>query len=125
MSTIHCLFQHLDDGEFEAVAALFAAEGVWHRMGVPMIGPQGVLVGLRARPSDLSTRHLVTNMVVKEAESGVTARYYVTIFEHKGAVSEAPPIALPHAIFLSTDSLVEAHGGWQFTSRSPKLVFKR
>ncbi|MFM0045590.1 nuclear transport factor 2 family protein [Paraburkholderia sediminicola] len=90
-------FVYLDDRKYDELIRLFAANGVWHRQGVTLEGPAKILDALQARPADLTTRHLLTNVVpVVESADSVQAVMYITVFADNGPQQPSPlPMALP------------------------------
>lgn len=123
--TVHQLFQHLDEGEFVEMAALFAPDGVWCRQGVDLVGPAAVLDAMRQRPAGLSTRHVVANMIVGGDAGIATARYYLTVYAHQGAPVAPLPLETPQFLFVCDDRLVGTPQGWRFARRAPRLIFAR
>ncbi len=123
--TVHQLFQFLDDGQFEQMAALFAVDGVWVRQGQNLTGPSAVLQAMLARPKGLATRHLVTNLITHGTRGVIEARYYATVFAHVGEITGPAPLSTPESIFICEDRLIETPEGWLFARRTPRHVFKR
>lgn len=123
--TVARLFHYLDARDYDAVAALFTPEGVWMRMGQKLVGQAGIRAAMAGRPATLSTRHIVSNLIADADESGVDARYYLTVFDDPDSDSGPGLLNGPSAIFLCQDRLVEMDAGWRFASRHPELVFKR
>lgn len=124
--TIARLFHCLDDGDYDGVAAQFAQDGLWVRMGKNLVGPDAVRAAMAARPPILKTRHLVTNVLADAQPDGsVAARYTITVFDALHDADGPAPLLLPSAIFATQDRLVSTDAGWRFASRQPILVFKR
>lgn len=57
-------FAALDAGDIAAVSACMAEDGVWHRQGQALRGPDQVLAALKQRPAGRVTAHLVNNLVI-------------------------------------------------------------
>ncbi len=125
--TISLFFQHLDAAEFEKLAALMAADGVWHRQGKALVGPDMVRQAMRERPKDLSTCHIVSNLVVDAVDADhAQASFYNTVFAHTGEAGEGPaPLDVPMAIYRFETSLVRVDGGWRFAKIGGRPMFRR
>lgn len=118
-------FQCLDDGRYEALSALMAQDGVWHRQGKALKGPAGVLEAMRARPAGLATRHLVSNLVVDAAtEDRADAVFYVTVYAHTGSATPAP-VELPLQIVVFRQSMTRTAEGWRIAELSSTPAFRR
>src|SRR5215472_8318781 len=75
-----------DHQEYEALAALFATEGVMHRpSGDPITGREAILQAYRARPAGRMTRHVCSNMRIT-VESADRARgiTYAVVYSATG-----------------------------------------
>lgn len=121
--TVSRFFQHLDEGEEAAGAALFTEDGVWQRRGEPVRGRAAILRALLERPATRISRHLVTNLVVDAEAEARRVRYYVTIYAHDAPFEGVPPLAGPVMILVCDDRLVEQADGWRFAQRSSRTVF--
>jgi len=120
-------FHHLDADEFEALAALMAEDGVWHRQGKLLRGPGMVLEAMAARPKGRRTRHLITNLVLDAVdERHVQAIYYLTAFRYDGATPGEPaPIELPASVGTYREKLVLTPAGWRVAEITSEGAFRR
>jgi hypothetical protein len=120
-------FHHLDTGEFEALVALMAEDGVWHRQGKVLRGPGMVREALAERPKGRRTRHLVTNLIVDAVdERHVQAIYYLTVFRHDGVTPGEPaPIELPASVGTYREKLVLTPAGWRVAEITSEGAFRR
>jgi hypothetical protein len=113
-------FHYLDRREYEMLATLMTKQGVWHRAGTQLIGPEGVLAALRARPTDLVTRHLVSNVVVDWlGRDFSTVSYELSVFGQEGA---KPSRHL--SIMTGEDHLERRNGNWLITSKKAEPLFR-
>jgi len=116
----------LDRSDFEAVATAMAPDGVWHRQGVELRGPDAVRAAMAERPAGRVTAHLVQNLVVDlHGESEATARYMTLVYRHDGAPgAEGPaPLGAPLSIAAGEDRLRRAGGAWLVVERRSRRVF--
>ena len=63
--TVESFFHFVDARMFEQAAYQFAQEGVWHRHGDTLVGPQQVLAALTAKDDRTVERHLVSTTHVE------------------------------------------------------------
>jgi ketosteroid isomerase-like protein len=117
----------LDAGDFAAVAAGMAPDGVWHRQGKALLGPPGVAAALAERPAGRATAHLVQNLVIDlEGEDGATARYMSLVYRNDGHEGKPPPYPLagPLSIALYADRMRrDAEGDWLVVERRSRRLF--
>jgi hypothetical protein len=64
----------------------------WLR-GTLIEGHAAILAALESRPTNLTTRHLISNVRVDADAGGMTARYILTTYMHMAAENESPPYA--------------------------------
>lgn len=112
-------FHHLDRGNYEAVAALMAEDGVWVRQGKELVGPDAVLGALRGRPADFVTRHLLSNLLVEiTGDREATVAYELSVYGRKG---EEP--AHHMSILTGEDRLLRTEAGWRIQLKKARPVF--
>ncbi|HEY0294427.1 MAG TPA: nuclear transport factor 2 family protein [Bordetella sp.] len=113
-AAVYRFFLGLDQRDNQGVAALMAREGVWHRQGAELVGPQAVLQALEKRDPKRRTAHTVANLWV-EAATPQTARvrYYLIAYETtvdaQGRESEPKMLGVRE----STDDLILEDGAWR------------
>lgn len=115
-------FHHLDRREYEHVAALMADGGVWNRGGTRLEGANAVLDALRARPSGLTTRHLLSNVVVDLLDGGAAARvsYELSVF-----TQDDPAAPARHATILTGEDRLEHDGtAWRIRLKEARPLFR-
>lgn len=112
-------FHHLDRGEYEALAGLLTEDGVWLRQGQELAGPTVVLDKMRERPSGLTTRHLLSNIVVNlVGESQARVAYELTVY----ACAEGKPARLA-TIMTGEDTLERTGAGWRIRLKKAQPLF--
>ena len=113
-------FHFLDRSEFDRLASLFVADGCWVRQGVPLTGPGEIRRAMEGRAKDVTTRHLISNIIVDPAEPAtVHLSYDVSVFSK---TKEAPP---RHVQILSgRDKLVLVDGRWKIAHKEAGPVLK-
>ena len=103
-----------------------APEGVWHRQGRALRGPDEVLAAVRQRPPGRVTAHLVQNLVVDLMnEDEATARYLSLVYRHDGpaGADEPAPLSAPLSISAGNDRLRRANGEWLVVERRSRRLF--
>jgi ketosteroid isomerase-like protein len=121
-------FHNLDNRNYDALAALMAGDGVWHRQGKALRGPAGVLEAMAARPKDATTRHIITNLVVDAIDANhVEAAFYMTVFGRSGpaVAGETAPVELPLTVAACQEKLVLTDAGWRIAEITSQPTFKR
>ncbi|MBW8270103.1 nuclear transport factor 2 family protein [Caldovatus aquaticus] len=117
----------LDAADYDTVARGMAPEGVWHRQGRALRGPEGVRAALAERPAGRVTAHLVQNLVVDlPDENTANARYFSLVFRHDAAAAPDGPVPLgaPLSIAAVSDRLRRgAEGEWLVVERRSRPVF--
>ena len=122
-------FRYLDDRNYEQIPDLFCEDGVWHRRGVPTIGPMQIRQSLSDIPPVMPTVHLVTNLQVEQNSSGqAKAVFYVTVFRSGDEAVPKPPLwpmKLPLTLVLYRAELLTIGGEWLFSSLRNGAIFQR
>jgi ketosteroid isomerase-like protein len=117
----------LDASDHETVARSMAPEGVWHRQGKALRGPEGVRAALAERPAGRVTAHMVQNLVVELAdENTATARYFSLVYRHDADRAPEGPVPLGDALSIAavSDRLRRgADGAWLVVERRSRPVF--
>jgi hypothetical protein len=125
---IYEFFYCLDERHYRQLSDMFASDGVWHRQGKQLRGPDAVMDAMKQRPAGFTTRHLITNVIVDVAGSdAASARYYMTVFVHEG--TEAPKAAVPMAVPMHVSSFeqkfVNRGGQWLIGELNGVATFHR
>jgi hypothetical protein len=128
---VRALISHwaaLDSGNYEAVAAGFADDGVWHRQGKELKGPPMVRAAMAERSKGARTRHLVSNMLTTlKGENEAEIDFYMTVFSHNGEADAPPPAPMnvPNSVGLSQAKLRREGAAWKITLLKSSATFQR
>ena len=119
-------FAALDAGRMDELANAFAGDGVWHRQGAELRGPEAVSCALATRPAGRVTAHLVQNLIVDlDDEYHARARYLALTYRHDapdGAKGPAP-MGIPYAIAAYEDRLTRSGETWLVRERRSRPLF--
>jgi hypothetical protein len=119
---------HLDEREYDKLAGLMAPAGTWLRNGVLLTGPEGVREAMRSRPPGFTTRHLITNIIVRPTGAEkADATFYMTVFVHSGDAPPAGPVPIDLPVHLSVfqQKSVLTPQGWRIAELSGTATFNR
>jgi ketosteroid isomerase-like protein len=123
------LWAALDSGDFEAVAASFSNDGVWHRQGKQLAGPSGVRTAMAERPKSARTRHLITNTLISIVdENSAEMQFYLTVYQHTADPADAPPpapMSVPLTVALAHASMRKEAAGWKIRELKSADTFRR
>ena len=106
-----------DEARWDAVAALYAEDGVMVRPTAPdqpVVGREAILAAFKARPPR-TTRHVCSNVVI-DVEGPATARGTSAMLLFTG---EGPPL-----VGSFHDRFCLTAAGWRFAERRGSLTFK-
>jgi len=124
---IHLYSMLNDAGDFEAMADMFTADGVFARPSqgdVLIRGREAILAAYTSRPPRF-TRHMITTVVVTvEDADNATAHSYLSL--HAGQAGEGLPRPAERAYLIGDfkDRLVRVEGVWKFKARLGSLALK-
>lgn len=112
------LYANLNDaGQWDAVAALYAEDGLMTRPtapDTPVVGREAILAAFRARPTRTS-QHICANIVVEvESDTAASAYSVILLFTAKDA---------PLLVGSYRDRFVLTPDGWRFAERRGALTF--
>ena len=112
-------FHHLDRRDYERVVGLVAPDGVWLRQGVPIVGRAALLDTLHARPADLTTRHLLSNIVVDRSDPQTAIVHYeLSVYS-----ADASGPARLRSLMTGQDRLERDGDGWRIRLKRAEPVF--
>jgi hypothetical protein len=118
--------QHVDHGEAEDAAALFADDGVLARAGKEFSGKDQLVEAYTDPPSRL-VRHINGGSVVTVADAdhaGAVTYFIAYRHETDGEPAEVPaPLGQPFSVGEWHDEFVRTEAGWRFSSRRTKRIF--
>ena len=105
-----------DAGEWDAVGAMYVADGRLSRPTVPddfIVGREAIVAAFKARPPR-TTRHIVANVRVEVTGASAKASSQILLFT---AADKAPLVG------SYRDKLAKTADGWRFTERRGRLDF--
>lgn len=115
---------YLDARRYEAVLELFAEDGSLDRMGTLFTGRSAIANSLAARPTDMTTRHLCTNIRVNfESNSSASGFCYVLFFQG-GAEQKAPVMTAAPSVVEYHDRFTRTAAGWRIHERRIRLAMQ-
>ena len=124
------LYANLNDqAEWEAVTALYAADGLMTRPSAPdqpITGREAILSAFLSRPPRIS-RHVCANIVVTvESETEASAYSVILLFSGKAAEDGGLPIRddAPPLVGDFRDRFILTDDGWRFSERRGGLSFR-
>jgi SnoaL-like domain len=123
---VYRFWSAMDRRDYSALLACLTERCRWLR-GAMIEGHVAILSALEARPSNLTTRHFVNNMIVDAIDDGVIARYLLTTYTHIATNNESPPYdcALPGLIADITMRCVHSGTRPLIDLIEPTIVFHR
>ncbi|MDM0044428.1 nuclear transport factor 2 family protein [Variovorax dokdonensis] len=108
---------HLDARRYDEVLELFPIDGVLDRMGTVFSGRQALRSFLDARATDVTTRHLCTNIRVR-FEGPDDASGFCCVLFFQGRAGEGAAVALgPPSVVEYHDRFTRANGAWLIQER--------
>jgi 3-phenylpropionate/cinnamic acid dioxygenase small subunit len=115
----------MDNGDFEAMIALFTPDALFDRAGIVHHGHDELRQGMAERPK-VTTRHLLANCHVTRADDDA-AEAVVCAMVYHGPVSEGGE---PVVYATDTGRIIEFHdqytktaAGWRISSRIARPIF--
>lgn len=115
----------LDSGDNDAAADCFAEDAVLELPAGEKRGPE-VRAVLNARPASVTTRHVMTNVIVEpEGEACARGAGYILVYRVPTAADSARPLALPATPQAAGDwriSFVDTPRGWRISRYSASEV---
>ena len=118
-----------DTADWEAVAALYTADGRMSRPTAPdqfITGREAILAAFKARPRRAS-RHIVANVLITlEGELRARAASQILLYTGSAAADGGLPNLSggPPLIGSFNDILVKTSQGWRFSERRGSLDFR-
>ncbi len=104
-----------DAANADAFADLFIADGVFNRLGHPIVGRDAIRNVIASRPAGVWTRHRYSNARIDIAADGKSARGRVDLELQRGREG-SPDIERIQA--EHDDTFVLTDQGWRFASRA-------
>lgn len=114
----------MDHGDYDGCADLFAPDATWVRGGKPVQGRQAIRQALDQRPADQISRHIVTNVMVRQ-QGPVAATATALFIPVRGVRRDNGTCEMP-AISAIGDlryTFVRLDGQWLIQTLQPAMVF--
>lgn len=115
---------HFDAGEYEAMEAYFARDGVWRRTDGDVLGLEQLRAFLARRGAHVLARHVLSNMrTTVHAADRATVDSYVTAY--RATATDRPArLGLPLLVGRYRDELVLEAGRWRIAQRELMVDFQ-
>lgn len=118
---------HVDHRDYERVVELFTSDCIVERPGARFEGHSGLREMLDARPTDIQTLHVFSNLrLIATSPETTSGKYYFTLYTAPGefdpggaALSQNQP-TMTGAIF---DQFTRTANGWRIASRLARIIF--
>jgi ketosteroid isomerase-like protein len=126
--TLLWMFDHLDEGRFDALLALMTPDAVWHRQGQRLEGHAQILASLNERSPTTRIRHLATNLLQRSAtDDEVHISLYLTALKHDDGQPRSGAVTVRSAFRMAyvTTRLVRVAGAWRIAEQVivPEFLF--
>ncbi len=119
--------RYVDTRDYEKLIALFTPDGVLDRRGELVVGPDAIRGMMDARPPELRTRHICTNIEI--TPTGDPTAEGLTVFTlYRGQEKNAAePVELTGPAFVGEykDQFRKTAEGWRIARREVRLIFQR
>jgi uncharacterized protein (TIGR02246 family) len=115
---------HLDERNYEALAALFAPHGVWIRHGARLEGRAQIIAAMQQRPANQFTRHLTTSMHFTHVNENTARSVAYNLSYFTLEPSELPMRYQPENVMVLDfkDTFTKTAEGWRFLERDTPLT---
>lgn len=119
-------YDEFDRGNYAAMVAMFADDGVWHRAG-KALAKQRIAAELQLRPSRQRVRHVLTNILVEALDRDhADARCYLTVYRNQDL--DRPPeqqrLRAPYLFLQVTAKLKRLAGTWSLQEQVMQREFE-
>lgn len=115
----HAYGQHADAWEADQLAALFAPDGVFNRLGMKIVGREAIRDFIANRPRDMWQTHHGSHFTFQLDDDGTTATGTLDLVLKRGKVGDAHASETVHARYH--DQFVLTDAGWKFKIREVVL----
>jgi predicted RNA-binding Zn ribbon-like protein len=114
----------VDRWDDETALGLFTDDAVLDRWGTQVQGQAALREWLAARPRDVVTRHICTNISVKcSSEREATGLTYFLFFRAVGKAGDDLKVNGPTMVGEYHDHFVRTANGWRIARREVKVIF--
>lgn len=117
-----------DRQDYEALAALFAADGMMIRpSGDPLVGRAAILKSYQSRPGGRITRHICTNIrITVESRDRARGLSYAVVYSANAGEPAEGHFGIKtdtlHLVGEFDDEFVRTPDGWRFAARRARFV---
>jgi 3-phenylpropionate/cinnamic acid dioxygenase small subunit len=119
---------HLDARRYAQVLDLFTEDAALDRMGTVSAGRDEIACFLTARPTDITTRHICSNIRVSfdaEEDDEASGVCYVLFFQGKeDAGTGVAQLSGPPSVVEYHDRFLRTAGGWKILSRRIRMAIQ-
>lgn len=119
-------FAHfVDSKQYENLVALFAEDGSFERHGEVLEGRAAILKAMRARPEDVVTRHVCTNIRIDQMASNSAMGTCTLLLFHGTATQGGESTGSSYSITVAEyrDTFVVTQSGWKIAARVAHVIF--
>lgn len=125
--TLTTFYLCLDESRFDDLVALFAPDGVWHRLGEALEGRAAIMAAMQERSKTLVTRHAMSNPLgVASAEGRMELASYLTVYAHDSGEAAPLPLSIesPRRFFVGRTRFVQDGSAWLIAEHRLTPVFE-
>lgn len=125
--TLLLMFDHLDEGRYDALLALMTPDAVWHRRGQCLRGPAQIRAALQERSTTQRIRHLATNLLQRSATPDeVSYSNYLTALKFDDGQVRTGPVTVPGFFRMAhvTTRLVRVADAWRIAEQAIVTEFE-
>lgn len=117
-------WRHLDRRDYPAMIGMLTPDCRWLRE-TWIQGHPAIAESLERRPSDVVTRHVVTNLIVEQRGRDLTVSHLVTTFAGKGSSDAGPlPTAAPALVAEISMTIVMQEDRPRIARIEPEIAFR-
>jgi hypothetical protein len=121
----HDFAYFVDHRDYEKFVALFVEDGTFERRGEVLRGRAGIMKAMQARPAELVTRHICSNIRIDLQADGTACGTGCLLLFHGSANGDTAGATPPHSVTVAeySDVYVATPEGWRIRSRVTNIVF--
>ena len=115
---------HLDRRDYQALADLFAPDGVWIRHNVHLKGRKEIMAAMLQRPAEQFTRHVTTGFYFTLVDESIarSVSTNMSYFSFEAATLPAPYVPENAMLLDFVDTYIKTTAGWRFSERDTQMV---
>ena len=114
----------VDSRNYPRVLEVFTEDAVLQRWDQDFVGRDGIAGMLNARPVDVQTRHICSNIEIsQQSDNEATGITYFVFFRGIGDANQTLPLGNPNLVGEYHDRFQFTDKGWRIAHRRIKLVF--